>query len=330
MCDPDGMGVFLVTGDDETLLADVVNGLVHELVGTGDRALMVEDLGFESEAGAVVDAAQTPPFLTDSRVVIGRAIGRFTADDVKPLVAYLGDPLPTTELVLVGGGGRIAKSLNDAIKAAGGHVRTSGAPTSKRDRGQWIDEQVAAAGIRLDGPAANALANSLGEDAGRLSGILATLASTFGSGARLTEGDIAPFLGQAGSLPPWDLTDAIDGGDVRTALVVLQRMMGAGDRHPLQLMAILHTHYTRLLRMDGAGVRSEAAVGELLGLKGFQAGKVLRQYERLGSTGVQRAIELMATADVDLRGAKEWPENLVMEVLVARLARLSPAGARRR
>lgn len=324
------MGVFLVTGDDETLLADAVNGLVHELVGSGDRSLMVDDIGIESDVTAVVDAAQTPPFLTDSRVVIARGVGRFTADDAKPLVGYLADPLDSTHLVLVGGGGRLAKSLSDAVKAAGGTVRATGAPTSKRDRGQWIDEQVAAAGVRLDPSATNLVAGWLGEDAGRLGGLLATLASTYGEGKRLSAADVQPFLGSAGSVPPWDLTDAIDAGDVRTALVVLQRMTAGGDRHPLQLMAILHTHYTRLLRVDGSGARNEGAVGELLGLKGFQAGKVLRQYERLGSTGVQRAIELLAAADLDLRGAKDWPESLVMEVLVARLARLTPSGARRR
>jgi DNA polymerase III subunit delta len=37
---------------------------------------------------------------------------------------------------------------------------------------------------------------------------------------------------------------------------------------------------------------------------------------------------LLAQADLDLRGAKEWPDELVMEVLVARLSRL--AGAARR
>jgi DNA polymerase-3 subunit delta len=107
-------------------------------------------------------------------------------------------------------------------------------------------------------------------------------------------------------------------------------MMGGGDRHPLQLMAILHNHYTRLARIDGSGARGEAAVGALLGIKGFQAGKVARQYDRLGSDGVLRAFELLAAADLDVRGAKDWPDALVMEVLVARLARLAGPPARRR
>ena len=37
-----------------------------------------------------------------------------------------------------------------------------------------------------------------------------------------------------------------------------------------------------------------------------------------------RAVDLLAEADLDLRGGKAWPDDLVLEVLVARLARLAP------
>ena len=38
---------------------------------------------------------------------------------------------------------------------------------------------------------------------------------------------------------------------------------------------------------------------------------------------MRRAVGLLAGADLDLRGKQAWPDELVMEVLVARLARLS-------
>ena len=41
------------------------------------------------------------------------------------------------------------------------------------------------------------------------------------------------------------------------------------------------------------------------------------------------AISLLATADLDLRGGKDWEPELVMEVLVARLARLGGAPVQR-
>ncbi len=326
------MGVHLLTGDDEALLLGAASDLVHTLVGDGDRSLMVDDFdGPDVEIGAVVDAARTPPFLTERRVVVLRDAGRFNADQVAPLVAYLADPLPTTELVLVAGGGRLPKALTDAVKKAGGESRATGAPTRAAERSTWIEQQVAAAGLRLDHAAVQAVASWMGEDAGRLQGVLDTLVSTYGTGHRLGPGEVTPFLGEAGGVPPWDLTDAVDRGDTTRALHLLHRMLRGGERHPLQVMAILHNHYGRLLRLDGSDARDEATAAAALGIKpGYPARKALEQYRRLTGSGVARAIALLAQADLDLRGAKDWPEELTMEVLVARLSRLTAPTPTRR
>jgi DNA polymerase-3 subunit delta len=67
----------------------------------------------------------------------------------------------------------------------------------------------------------------------------------------------------------------------------------------------------------------------------YPARKVLAQGRRLGAERVARAVSLIADADLDLRGMVDWPGDLVIEVLVARLAQLGrtrsavPAGARR-
>ena len=324
------MAVHLITGDDESLLLTAVSEVVHRLVGDGDRSLMVDEFDDEEyEVRSVVDAAQTPPFLTESRVVVGRGIGRFSTDDVAPLIAYLDDPLPSTELVLVAGGGRLAKALTDAVKRSGGVVTDTAPPTRARERGGWFEEQVTAAGLRFDHQALALLTSWLGEDAGRVQGILETLVSTYGDSRVLKVVDVEPFLGEAGGVPPWDLTDAVDRGDTTKSLLLLHRMMRAGERHPLQIMAILHSHYTKLLTLDGSDADSESSAAAVLGIKpGYPARKALDQYRKLGNAGVVRAIGLLAQADLDLRGAKEWPDELVMEVLVARLSRLGGGGRR--
>ena len=45
---------------------------------------------------------------------------------------------------------------------------------------------------------------------------------------------------------------------------------------------------------------------------------------RIGHEGVTRAIVLLSDADLALKGTIEWPPELVLEVLVARLSRLTP------
>ena len=126
-------------------------------------------------------------------------------------------------------------------------------------------------------------------------------------------------------MAPWELTDAIDRGDTEGALEALHRMSGAGQRHPLVVMASLHRHYAAMLRLDGAPVHTEADAAAVLGTRTtFVAGKALREARRLGREGVGRAITLLAAADQDLRGASACPADVVMEILVARLSRLGP------
>ncbi len=322
------MGVHLLTGDEESILRSKAHDLVHQLIGDSDRSLMVDEFdGDEYELRQVVDAAQTMPFLSEKRVVVARGIGRFTTDQLTALLGYLGDPLPTTDLVLVGGGGRIAKKLVDAVQTGGGVIVNTSPPSRAKDRHTWVRAEAAEQGLRLDGGAAARIADQLGEDSGRLAGLLAVLRSTYGEGTKISAPDVEPFLGEAGGVPPWDFTDAIDAGQTTKALTLMGRMIHGGDRHPLQIMAILHTHYGRLARLDGVDARSDADAAEAMGIKpGFPAKKALANYRRLGGGNVRRAIQLLAKADLDLRGDTDLASELVMEVLVARLSRL---GARR-
>ena len=114
------MAVHLLTGDDESILRSKAHDLVAQLVGDGDRSLMVDEFdGDDYEMRSVVDAAQTMPFLTDRRVVVARGIGRFNADDVAPLVAYLADPLESTAA-------RARRGRRSAAQVAGRRRRQGG------------------------------------------------------------------------------------------------------------------------------------------------------------------------------------------------------------
>lgn len=324
--------VTLVTGNDPGLVSEAVGSLVDLLVDGGDRSLLVDEIGGEEhDVGSIVDAASTPPFLADRRIVVARGLGRFDTAALRPLIDHLADPLPTSVLVLAWEKApeqkalpALPKALKDAVVQAGGDVVDTRPGTGKA-RTSWVDEHLRDAPVDLEPAARNLVVERLGEDVGRLGGVLNTLTTAFGAGARLSADDVEPFLGEPGSVPPWDLTDAIDKGDRALAIERLHRMLDAGDRHALQVMGILTRHYGQLLRLDGAEVANEKAAAELLGLKGstFPAKKAMGQARALGPEKVRRAIGLLAEADLDLRGRRAWPDTLVLEVLVARLAFLS-------
>jgi len=314
-----------VRGDDASLVGQQVHELLTGLVGTHDMAMVVEEHGGpaaeELDVGMVVDALTTPPMLTDRRIVVVREAGRLSSGDAGRLVACLDDPLPGVTLVLVAGGGTIPAALVKAVERQGSVIDT--AVGTGRARTQWLVERLHAGPVKLDARAASRLGEHLGGDVSRLPGLLDTLAAAYGEGASIDEDRLEPFLGEAGTVAPWELTDAVDAGRTADALDALARLGGAGGFHPLALLAILHRHYQAMLRLDGSGVTTAEEAAARLGLRSaFPARKALEQGRRLGSARLGRAVTLLADADLDLRGRSGLPDHTVLEVLVGRLSRL--------
>ncbi len=317
---------YLVRGDDPALVDQSARLLIAQLLGNRDPALTLEEHGRagvdELDIGALVDACTTPPFLLDRRVVVVRDAGRLTAADGGRLAAIVEAGHPGTVLVVVAGGtGAIPQVLAKAIAAVGAVVEVS--VGSGRDRAQWVGERLREAPVRLDAAARARLIEHLGEDLGRLEGILETLRTAYGDRASLGVAELEPFLGTAGSVPPWELTDAIDSGAVGAALGALHRMMGPGGRAPAEILAILHRHFSAMLRLDGEGAASPEVAARLIGTRStYVASKLLGQSRRLGGDLIAQAIAQIGGADLDLKGRTALPAEVVLEVLVARLSRL--------
>jgi DNA polymerase-3 subunit delta len=324
--DPVDTLAFLVRGEDPSLVAQAARALLEVLVGSREPALVVEEHGGAGEdldIGAVLDACTTPPFLVDLRVVVVREAGRMTAADGARLAAYLGDPLPSTRLVLVAGGGTVPQAAVGAVSAVGQVIDAS----PGRDRRGWVAQQARSGPVRVDAAGAARLSEHLGDDLGRLEGILQTLAAAYGEGATVGVEEIEPFLGEEGGVPRWDLTDAIDAGTTAPALRALRRLSGPGGRGAPELVSILARHFSDLLRLDGPEVASAEDAAALLGIHPYPAKKALAQARRLGSAQIGEGVALIAGADLDVKGETGLPPELVLEVLVARLCRLTRARA---
>jgi len=344
------MTAHLVRGDDPILRAEAVQSLVRELLEGDDPTLALEEhevpgrAAGEGEAGGaearqavvevVMNAAATPPFMTARRVVVLREIGLLSATEVEPIVRALDDLLATTELVLVAGGGRTPKALDDAMKRGGAvHAPDAVKPADVLAR------ELGRADLTLHADAAKAVLAHVANDAGLLPAIVDTLASAYGPGASLRAEQVTPYLAGGGSIPVWDLTNAIEKGDVAAALVALHSMLTVTSptqpkaMHPLQVLGLLHSQYRKLLALDDPEVRTaEDAAAALGGRTSPNAARFrLRQARALGTDGLRQAFDHLARADRDLKGERAIPEDIVMEVLVARLADLSTrAGGSRR
>jgi DNA polymerase III delta subunit len=103
---------------------------------------------------------------------------------------------------------------------------------------------------------------------------------------------------------------------------------------------MLQRHYLNISRLEGSDARSKEQAASLLGINAFPAGKALQLAERLGADRLVTAVHWITEADLALKGGVSYggkdlesdldvTEMTVIEILVARLARLN-YGARRR
>jgi DNA polymerase-3 subunit delta len=342
--------VYLVKGGDPILRDREVARLLDERVGSEDRTLLVEEYTVPAKASAaanaddeapaedlagagpivtaVVNAAQSPPFMTTKRIVVVRDYEALPADAVGPIVTVLADLLDTTEIIFVAGaGGRVVKALADAL--TGANVR-GGASEKLSD---VLQRELDRAELTMRGDAARVVIAHLGDDAGRIAALVDLWASTFGAGTHLDVDDVTPYLNDVGAVRPFELTNHIEEGDVAGALEVLHRLLTVTSAtqpkpmHPLQVLGILAGRYRKLARLETDAVVTVDDAHRLWGGKSsYPAKKALEAIRALGSEGFVRAFAELHRADIGIKGATGLPEGAVLEIAVARLANLHRGG----
>ncbi|MBM3675736.1 MAG: hypothetical protein FJW88_12490 [Actinobacteria bacterium] len=344
------MAAYVVDVKDPALRSQVLHDLLDRLVGDEDRSLVVEtftvpkrksdDDGPSGDDGdgddgdgagdpavvtGIVNALASPPFMTAKRVVVVHDHGQLSAADAAPLVGALTDLLHTTDAVFVVGTGKVSKDLATALKGA----ESVGADSEKTT--DVLIAELDRVGLTFRSDASKLVIEHLGEDAGRLPALADLLAAAFGPGTTLTAPDVEPYLGAAGSVPVYVLSNTIEDGDVAGALETLHRLLTvtsprqAKPMHPLQVLAMLAGRYRRFLRLDDPTIRTAEDAHRALGAKGkstFPSKKALDAARALGTDGLRRAVDHLHRADLDLKGATALGEEAVTEVLVARLAAL--------
>ena len=350
------MSVHFVKGEDPILRDAALGELIIELLGEDDRTLALEEFTIPADGrgdsegaegsdeeevpgtpfGTALNAARTPPMMTAKRVVVVRDAGNLAGAEVKALEAYVADPVPTTELVLVAGGSaRRVSSTSTALEKLARSAGSVTAPASEKPA-DVLAREVRDAHVVLRPDATKLVLAHVGDDAGLIPGLVDTLAAVHGENAELGAVDVEPYLTDEGTVPMWDLTNAIERGDIPESLAVLQRLLTVTSPSqpkaldPLQLMGFLHGHYRRLLRIDDPAIRTNedaaAALGGRMSPKG--AGFRLRQARSLGTDGLRQAFDHLGQADLDLKGERAIPADAVMAVLIARLAALTARTAR--
>ena len=323
--------VTCVVGGDATMVYDAVHNVVTNALGDLDPNFALQDFTAkdvtsvvgDSVISRVIEALNTPPFLVDRRVVVVRDAQLLLADEVATLSSWMKSPAPATVLIVAVVGAKSHK----LVKAAG-EVIDVNVGSRPADRVAFVETKLSEYRVNVDRATAQKIADRVGDDVARVDALARTLQTIYGS-APLTFHHLEPYLG-----------DAVDAGDATKAIVTARRMLDSKSRAGLQIVNILQRHYLRMARLEGSGVHGEDDAAALLGINRYPAGKALRVAQRLGAQRIAEAVHMVTRADIDLKGGVSYggkdlntdldvTDVTVIEVLVARLAKMTQSARRR-
>lgn len=215
--------------------------------------------------------------------------------EVETLVELLtGADLAAIEVALVYGG-----SVPKAIKDLNGQT-VSVRKMWERQASQWLNEQIEARGLHLEKGAGEALMKRFGTDTASMGQALDQLEETSG---KITADLIMDRFKNRPDEPTWHITDAIEKGDVPTALRRLSDFLVHG--HPLVYLAALESDLKK--RSLSAAAPDKDTLKEWIGGSDRQLSRLWNQRGRVRESSLRRAQDALVRAD---RVVKTHPEEV--------------------
>jgi DNA polymerase III subunit delta len=272
--------------------------------------------GDEAEARAILNAAQTLPWLAAQRLVLVRGAEALPRAADVPLVAYCKQPSPSTCLIFTAPRLEAGRPLFAALSNSPWAVRFR--RLLPRELLAWVEQRVVACGCRITPEAATALVEATGNDLRMLAGEIDKLVSFAGSGQTLDVEMLAAVTGDVREASAFELARLLTAGDVAEALRAWGKFSSSGEYPGLALGAIVH-HVRQLWRIklaQQAGATPERIASELH-IPVFTVRRLSPQAAPLEPVRLRQWLEALLEADHLLKRSGLSPQT-VFERLIFR------------
>ena len=311
--------VYLLYGTETYWHEAIIRRLRERLLPAGDSLNLAVLDGRSASVQEVLEQASTVPFLAERRMVVVRdcelLAGKGAAADDAALLRYLDDPVPTTCLVFRHEGEVDARRpLIRRFREKGWAVACR--PLRDAALAAWLQEEAARWGKELEPEAVAWLVEAGEPDLHRLAQEIAKAAAYAGDRPRIRGADVQAVGVAATTAAVFDLVDAIAERRRARALVLLDRLLAAGEP-PLRLLALVARQFRILayaccLQERGG---NPGQLQQLLGLHPYVARKAWQQARHLTGDEAFAALATILETDVAIKQGR-WPERLALERLV--------------
>lgn len=325
--------VYLFYGE-ETYLRDRIlerfKGMVPE--GIRDFNLDIVD-GRDTGVEAIVNMAETLPFLADKRVVLVKDADFFKArrksmsetgeekaekanstDDI--LLKYLENPANTTCLILCTESVDKKRKIFKAIEKNGQVVEF--ALLKGQELNDWIDRRARKLGKVIEQAAMAGLVTAVGNNLQQLNTELEKL-SCYSATEKISAADVGLMVSKTAELSIFELIDAVADRNYKRAVKMARETVFLGEP-VIRILFMVARQFRLITQVKGfqeAG-NTDKQVAGLLQVHPFVAQKCIKQARNFTMQEALAAMEKILGTDLDIKSGRQEP-MLALELLIIAL-----------
>lgn len=296
----------LVMGPETVLAERAVERILTRMRAEG-RDIDITRLDAGSYSRGALMAATSPSLFADPGAVIVEGAESMNDEFLADALAYTSSPDPDAVVVIRHGGGVRGKKLLDALRAAKTPEYTC--PAIKRDTEliDFVQGEFERASRAIAAKAVRALVDAVGADVAELAAASQQLMSDVDG--TVDEQTVGRYYGTRVNATGFAVADAAVAGKTGEALALVRHALATGT-DPVPLVAALASKLRILAKVGAARGRNLDPVKDL-SLAPWQVDRARRELQRWTADTLASAIEAVAQADAEVKGAGRAPQFAV-------------------
>jgi DNA polymerase-3 subunit delta len=315
--------VTLVTGPEELLNERTISSALEAVRHADAEAEVSQTSADQVTTGALADLA-APSLFSTIRCVVVRNLEDLPDESHDGVLGYAASPAEDVGLVLVHSGGQKGSGLLTRLRKLPAVTEVKSAALKTHELPRWVAAETRSHGARIAEDAAELLVQAVGHDLRALAGACHQLANDF-AGQPLTAEVVRRYFGGRAEVKGFAVADAAVHGRTAQALEELRWALDNGTA-PVLVTSAFASGLRGLARYKSAtpGLR-EADLAREVGVPPWKLRSIRDQARGWEVPGLVRAIQAVAQADADVKGAASDAayalERMVISVTTARAVR---------
>jgi DNA polymerase-3 subunit delta len=262
---------------------------------------------------------------SERRALIIKDLQDLPEESRDEITRYLDAPDDLTTLIFVHKGGVKGKALLDVIKKAKPEIISCEPLKKEAEKEDFVKSLFLDSGRKATPGAIAALVGALGSDMRELQAAVSQICLDAQAGKTIDEAIIDKFHQGRIETTGFDVADATLDGNLPGALVALRSALETGT-DPVMITSAIASNLRSLAKVSGVnrGVKSFEVAGEL-GMAPWQIDKARRQLTGWSPRSIAKAVQAIALADAQVKGASSDP-IFALEKALATITQVRAAG----